>query len=35
MSMETIAATVGITVPFIIFAVVLFWAELQTRSHSH
>jgi hypothetical protein len=35
MSMETIAAMVGITLPFIIFAVVLFWGELQTRSHNH
>jgi hypothetical protein len=35
LKMETIAATVGVTLPFIIFAVALFWAELQTRSPSH
>ena len=31
MSIETVVASVAISVPFIVFAVVLFWAELQTR----
>jgi hypothetical protein len=35
MSIETVIGVVAVTVPFILFAVVLFWAELQTRSHSH
>jgi hypothetical protein len=33
MSLETIVGMVAVTVPFVIFAVVLYWAELQTRSH--
>jgi hypothetical protein len=35
MSIETVIGVVAVTVPFILFAVVLFWAELQTRGHSH
>ena len=35
MSMETVVGIVAISIPFVIFAVVLYWAELQTRSHSH
>jgi hypothetical protein len=31
MSIETVVGSVAISVPFILFAVVLFWAELQTR----
>lgn len=34
MSIENIAATVAITIPFILFAVVLFWGEVQTRGIS-
>jgi hypothetical protein len=34
MPMETVTAITGVTIPFIIFAAVLFWAELQTR-HLH
>jgi hypothetical protein len=32
MSIDTFATVTAITIPFIAFAVVLFWAELQTRS---
>lgn len=35
MSVETVVGMVAITIPFVLFAVVLYWAELQTRSHSH
>lgn len=35
MSIETVVAMVAITIPFIIFAAVLYWAEVQTRGHSH
>jgi hypothetical protein len=31
MPIETIVATGAIAIPFILFAVVLFWGELQTR----
>jgi hypothetical protein len=31
MSIEAVVESVAISVPFILFAVVLFWAELQTR----
>jgi hypothetical protein len=31
MPIETVVESVAISVPFILFAVVLFWAELQTR----
>jgi hypothetical protein len=34
MSTETVAGVVAITFPFVLFAVVLFWAELQTRDIS-
>ena len=35
MSIEAVAGVVAISVPFILFAVVLYWAELQTRGLSH
>ena len=31
MSIETVVESVAISVPFIVCAVVLFWAELQNR----
>jgi hypothetical protein len=33
MPIETIIGVVAITTPFVLFAAVLFWAELQTRGH--
>jgi hypothetical protein len=35
MTLETVAGMVAITIPFILFAVVLVWAEHQTRGLSH
>jgi hypothetical protein len=35
MSIETIVGMVAITTPFVLFAVVLYWGELQTRSPRH
>ena len=35
MSLETVVGMVAITIPFVLFAVVLAWAELQTRGLSH
>jgi hypothetical protein len=35
MSVETVVGVVAISIPFILFAAVLYWAELQTRSLSH
>jgi len=35
MSIETVVGMVAITIPFVLFAVVLFWAELQTRDLRH
>jgi hypothetical protein len=35
MSIETVVGIVAVTIPFILFAVVLYWAELQTRGISH
>lgn len=35
MSMETVGGMVAITIPFILFAAVLLWAELQTRGLHH
>jgi F0F1-type ATP synthase assembly protein I len=34
MSIEAIVGSVAICIPFILFAVVLYWGELQTRSLS-
>jgi hypothetical protein len=34
MPIETIVAMAAITFPFLLFAAVLFWAELQTRDFS-
>jgi len=31
MSISTVSAMLAITIPFIAFAAVLFWADLQTR----
>jgi hypothetical protein len=30
--METVVGMVAVSVPFILFAAVLYWAELQTRT---
>ena len=35
MPIETVVGVVAITIPFVLFAAVLYWAELQSRSHSH
>jgi len=35
MSMETVAVMSSIVVPFVLFAVVLFWAERQTSGIGH
>jgi hypothetical protein len=35
MSIEAVVVVVAISIPFILFAVVLYWAERQTRSLSH
>jgi hypothetical protein len=35
MSIEAIVGVIAISIPFVLFAVVLYWAELQTRSLSH
>jgi hypothetical protein len=35
MSIATAAAIVAITIPFVLFAGALFWAEHQTRGLSH
>jgi hypothetical protein len=35
MSIETVVGMVAMTIPFVLFAVVLAWAELQTRALSH
>jgi hypothetical protein len=35
MSIAAVAGVVAISIPFILFAVVLYWGELQTRSLSH
>jgi hypothetical protein len=35
MSIETVVGMVAITIPFVLFAVVLAWAELQTRDLGH
>lgn len=32
MAMTTVLAMIAITVPFVAFAAVLFWAERQTRT---
>ena len=34
MSIETIVGMVAITIPFVLFAVALAWAQLQTRDLS-
>ncbi len=34
MPMDTIIVVSAITTAFVLFAVVLLWADLQTRSHS-
>jgi hypothetical protein len=34
MSISTISAMAAVIVPFIVFAAVLFWADLQTRGLS-
>lgn len=31
MPIDTAAAMIAVTIPFIVFAAVLFWADLQTR----
>ena len=35
MGLETVVGIVAITIPFVLFAVVLLWAEHQTSSLSH
>ena len=35
MSIETVVGIVAVTIPFVLFAVVLFWAEAQTRGIHH
>jgi hypothetical protein len=35
MSIETVVGMVAITIPFVLFAVALAWAEHQTRGLSH
>jgi hypothetical protein len=35
MTLQTIAGMVAITIPFILFAAALVWAEHQTRGLSH
>jgi hypothetical protein len=35
MTLETVIGMVAITIPFILFAAVLVWAEHQTRGLSH
>jgi hypothetical protein len=35
MSIETVVGMVAIAIPFVLFATVLLWAELQTRGRSH
>jgi hypothetical protein len=35
MSIETVVGMVAITIPFVLFAVVLAWAEFQTRGLSY
>jgi hypothetical protein len=35
MGLETVVGIVAITIPFVLFAVVLLWAEHQTRGLSH
>jgi hypothetical protein len=35
MSTGTIAAMIAVTIPFVVFAVMLYWAERQTRRLSH
>jgi hypothetical protein len=34
MSIEAVVGVVAISIPFVLFAVVLYWAELQTRGLS-
>ncbi len=34
MSMSIVSAITAVTIPFIVFAAVLFWADLQTRGLS-
>jgi hypothetical protein len=35
MPMETALATIAIVIPFLAFAAVLFWGDLQTRHLNH
>jgi|APFre7841882630_1041343.scaffolds.fasta_scaffold356768_1 hypothetical protein len=35
MSIETVVGVVAISIPFVLFAVILYWAELQTRGLHH
>jgi hypothetical protein len=35
MSIETVVGMVAIAIPFVLFAAVLLWAELQTRGLNH
>ncbi len=35
MSIEAVVGVVAMSIPFILFAVVLYWAELQTRGLKH
>jgi hypothetical protein len=35
MSIETVAVMGSVIIPFVLFAVVLFWAERQTNGISH
>jgi hypothetical protein len=35
MTVEAVVVVVAISIPFILFAAVLYWAEVQTRSLSH
>ncbi len=34
MPTDTMLAIIALTIPFVLFAGVLFWGERQTRSHS-
>jgi hypothetical protein len=35
MPIETVVGVVAITIPFVLFAAALFWADLQTRGLGH